>query len=416
MQREAPVLQSVTPFRHGSGFVLQVFPDVHEMQAPAALQTCPAPQLVPAMALRSSRQRVEPVLQSVLPSLQGAPGLVVHATLGTQAPQFPLASQVWLVPQLVPAILLLPSTQREEPVLHSVMPFLHGEGFVTQAMFATHAVHEPVAEQTWLRPHEVPAGRLLESMQVCVPDAHDVVPTLQPGEGLVVQVTLATQPAQLPVAVQTWSGPQGVPGASGVESTQRVLPVLQSMTPARHGAPGLLVQGVPATHAPQKPFPSQTCPMPHIVPASRTSPSTQLWEPVAHDVVPTRQGAEGFPVHGPPALHAAQAPVAVQTCPVPQGVPAARKASSTQTGAPVEHSVTPRRQGLGLPVQGVPGEHSAQPPAPSQTWFVPQAVPAGAFALSMHPGVAPHVVRPRLHGLPGLAEHATLATHAWHEP
>lgn len=416
MQREAPVLQSVTPFRHTSGLVLQVLPDIQETQTPTALQTCPAPQLVPAVALTSSRHRVEPVLQSVRPSLQGAPGLVVQTTLGTQAPQLPFASQVWLVPQLVPAILLLPSTQREAPVLHSVMPFLHGEGLVAQVMFATHATQEPVAEQTWLRPHGVPAERLLASTQVCTPDAHDVVPNLQPGEGFVVQVTLAMQLAQLPVAVQTWSGPQDVPGERGIESTQRVLPLLQSMTPERQGAPGLLVQGVPATQAPQNPFPSHTCPVPHIVPASRTSPSTQLCEPVAHEVVPTRQGAEGFPGHGPPALQAAQAPVAVHTCPEPHGVPAARRASSTQTGAPVEHSVTPRRHGFGLPEHGVPGEQRAQPPAPSQTWFVPQAVPAGAFAPSMHPGVAPHVVRPRLHGLPGLAEQATSGTQAWHEP
>lgn len=103
---------------------------------------------MPAIALTSSRHRVEPVLQSVLPSLQGAPGLVVQVTLGTQAPQFPLASQVWLVPQAVPAVLLLPSTQREDPVLHSVMPFRHGDGFVEHVMLATQAVQEPVAEQT----------------------------------------------------------------------------------------------------------------------------------------------------------------------------------------------------------------------------------------------------------------------------
>lgn len=58
----------------------------------------------------------------------------------------------------------------------------------------------------------MPAGRLAASKHVCMPEAQEVVPNLHPGEGLVVQVTLATQLAQLPLAVQTWSGPQEVPG------------------------------------------------------------------------------------------------------------------------------------------------------------------------------------------------------------
>ena len=42
---------------------------------------------------------------------------------------------------------------------------------------------------------------------------------------------------------------------------------------------------------------------------------------------------------------------------------------------------------------------------------MPHAVPAGALAPSLHPGVAPHVVTPRLHGAPGLDAHAASGTH-----
>lgn len=105
-----------------------------------------------------------------------------------------------------------------------------------------------------------------------------------------------------------------------------------------------------------------------------------------------------------PLAHATHWPVPLQTCPVPHEVPAGRSASSTHTGVPVVHSMTPRRQAAaGLVEHGVPATHATQVPALSQTCPAPHAVPAAAFAPSAQPGVAPQVVRPRLHGAPGLA-------------
>jgi hypothetical protein len=71
---------------------------------------------------------------------------------------------------------------------------------------------------------------------------HDETPVLQAGFGLLVQTTPETQATQVPVLLQTWPEPQGVPGLALVLSTQRVLPVLQSVTPVLQGAPVLLVQ------------------------------------------------------------------------------------------------------------------------------------------------------------------------------
>jgi len=73
-------------------------------------------------------------------------------------------------------------------------------------------------------------------------------------------------------------------------------------------------------------------------------------------------------VHDPPAVQATQLPVAVQTWLVPHDVPAGFSASSTQTGAPLEHSMTPRRHALpGLVVHDAPVVHATQVPVGLQT-------------------------------------------------
>lgn len=98
-----------------------------------------------------------------------------------------------------------------------------------------------------------------------------------------------------------------------VASTQRVAPVLQSMTPLLHGAPGFDVQALPAVHIPQKPFASQTCPAPQFVPAAFGAPSTHACAPVAHEKMPCRHAEPGLVLHVPPALQATHIPEAVQT-------------------------------------------------------------------------------------------------------
>lgn len=280
-----------------------------------------------------STHTVLPVLQSVRPSLQGPEGLPVQAMLGTQAPQFPLASQTWPAPHIVPAALLLPSTQVWEPVAHEVMPLRQpGLGLVVQGAAAMQLMQLPLLEQTWLVPQLVPAARLPESMHVWAPVAHEVTPVLHPGFGLVVQDAPATQARQLPMPLQTRSGPQPAPAATFAPSTQRVTPVEQSMEPLLHGAPGLLVQVAPCTHMPQKPLASHTCPEPQFVPAARGGPSTQVSAPVAHEVTPVRQPGFGLVAQAFPARQLTQVPAGEQTRSAPQLDPAGFNASLAHTG------------------------------------------------------------------------------------
>lgn len=245
--------------------------------------------------------------------MHGAPGFDVQACDATQAPQLPLPSHTCPAPHIVPAALLVPSTHCEAPVEQLVMPFLQPEvGFVVHAMFATHVTQLPPGLQTWFMPQLVPAARFPESTQACTPVVHAVTPVLQPEFGFVVQVVPATHVTQLPAALHTRSGPHVLPGVTFVESTQRVAPVLQSVTPDLHGAPGFEVHEVPETQAPQKPLASHVCPAPHDVPAVFAAPSTQTCAPVAHENTPERQG-DGLEVQLPPAAHATQRPADVQT-------------------------------------------------------------------------------------------------------
>lgn len=152
------------------------------------MQTRPAPHESPGPAFAPSTQVVLPVLQSTMPALHGALGLVVHAWPATHAPQLPFASQTWPEPQVVPDILFVPSTHTEVPVVQLVMPLRQPAfGFVVHARFGVHMMQLPELLQTWLVPQEVPAARLPESTQVCTPVVHEVTPVLQPGFGFVVQ-------------------------------------------------------------------------------------------------------------------------------------------------------------------------------------------------------------------------------------
>lgn len=121
-----PVVHEVTPvLQPGFGFVVQAWPATHAMQLPAALQTRSGPQAVPAVRFDASRQRVEPVVQSMMPVLHGTPGFELHEAPGVQVPQKPFASHVWLAAHELPADLGAPSTQVCAPVAHVVMPCRH---------------------------------------------------------------------------------------------------------------------------------------------------------------------------------------------------------------------------------------------------------------------------------------------------
>lgn len=160
------MLQSVTPLLHGLGLLPHVFPDVHETHWPEPLQTWPAPHDAPAPTLRSSTHTVLPVVHDVLPETHGALGFDVHGWFGMHTPHEPPLSHIIPEPHGVPCALLLPSMHRSVPVLQSVIPFLQAAlGLVVHAALAVHELHKPDALQTWFTPHGVPAARLPESMQ-----------------------------------------------------------------------------------------------------------------------------------------------------------------------------------------------------------------------------------------------------------
>lgn len=145
----APVVQAVTPVLHpGFGLVLHDVPATQAMQLPPALHTRSGPHAVPGVTLVESRQRVEPVLQSMTPDLQGAPGLELHDAPATHAPQKPLASQVCAAPHDVPAIFGAPSTHTCAPLAHEKTPARQADGFEVQLPPAAHATHMPVEVQT----------------------------------------------------------------------------------------------------------------------------------------------------------------------------------------------------------------------------------------------------------------------------
>jgi len=67
---------------------------------------------------------------------------------------------------------------------------------------------------------------------------------------------------------------------------------------------------------------------------------------------------------------------------VPQLDPAPLAVPSTHVWVPLAHDVTPLKQALGLPVQDEPAAQATQPPLPSHTMSLPQAVPAARFPKS----------------------------------
>jgi hypothetical protein len=121
--RGAPVLQSVAPSWQGAaGLVAQRAPCVHWMQVPPRLQTCPVPQVAPADL---SVPFVQPVgLQVVTPFAQGSL-FVAHAIPAVHAVHAPL-TQILSAAQSVPSTAFGPSTQVLASAPHAIRPTLHG--------------------------------------------------------------------------------------------------------------------------------------------------------------------------------------------------------------------------------------------------------------------------------------------------
>src|SRR5262245_59431183 len=183
-------------------------------------------------------------------------GLPVQEPPAVQAMHMPLPSQTMLVPQPVPPDFGAPSTQVEAPVEQDVMPFLQTFGLVLQEAPAVQAMHMPLPSQTMLVPQGVPADVLPESTHVVAPVVHDVVPVLH-GFGLVEQDWPAVQLMQPPMPLQTWLVPQFTPGILLVPSLQVGTPLEQVVVPFRQGLP-LPVHDMPAVQATQAPAPLQT--------------------------------------------------------------------------------------------------------------------------------------------------------------
>jgi hypothetical protein len=197
--------------------------------------------------------------------------------------------------------------------------------------------------------------------------------------GLLAQAVPAVHAPQKPLPSQTWLAPQLVPALFGVESTQVWAPLPHEVMPVRH-AVGLLPHPVPAVQAVQAPALLQTRLVPQLVPGARCTESTQVVTPVEHDVTPVKHAALGLVPQLWPALQAAQVPEGLQTWLVPHTVPGDFEAPSTQVWLPVAHEVMPVAHAFGLPEHPRPAVHDWHWPLPLQTWLVPHETPAALFA------------------------------------
>ena len=180
------------------------------------------------------------------------------------------------------------------------------------------------------------------------------------------QAPPAVQLAQLPAPSHTMLVPQVVPAAALVWVQVRA-PVPQAVVPGLHVVP----HEAPAVQGAQVPAPSQTWLVPQVVPAAALD-WLQTGTPVAQLVVP---GLHVVP-HAALIVHAPQLPLASQTWLVPQLEPAVMSFWFLQVGLPPLQSKVP---GLHAEPQAAPIVHATQPPFPSQTWLLPQEVPAVAF-------------------------------------
>jgi hypothetical protein len=310
---------------------------------PAPLQI-DAPPLheVPTGAGEASTQTGAPEPQVIRPTLQGALGLLAQLAPSVQAMHDPLPLQTRLVPHAVPpATLPVPSTQVCAPVLHEVMPCLHGVGLPAQLAPATQPMQEPEPLHTWFVPQTVPPGSLpAASMHVCAPVLQEVTPSLQK-VGFVVHDEPAVHATQLPLLLQTWLVPQLVPADFWLPSTQVWLPVLHEVMPLKQAELGLVVQLAPAVQPMHPPEPLHTWLVPQLVPAAFGVPSTHCWLPVLHEVMPLAQAALGLVAQAWPAVQETQLPEPLHTWLVPQVVPAAFGLPSTHAEVPVLHEVMP---------------------------------------------------------------------------
>jgi hypothetical protein len=258
-QTAAPDAQTVVPTMQGApGFTLHTWPTVQGTQAPAPLHTPPVHALPAATLVVVSTHVCAPVVQEVTPATQ-ALELVLHAAPAVQGTQAPAPLHTPPVHGLPAATSVVVSTHPCAPVTHELVPTLHGAGLVLHAVPAVQGTQAPAPLHT-PPAHALPAATLVTLPQLGPPPPQLTSPCVQ-GVGL--QGALLTQEVQLPPR-QTRLRPQDVPSGCGtVVSVHDWVPVAHEVLPMRQGL--ATAQSSPdsqLTHAPAL----QTPPSAQMVP------------------------------------------------------------------------------------------------------------------------------------------------------
>lgn len=275
--------------------------------------------------------------------------LVLHAVPAVHMTHWPVRSQTRPVPHDVPAGTVAPLTQVLVPPAQSVMPRRHGSLLPVHDAWLTHATQVPLEVQTRFWPHAVPAAAFKPSLHIGVAP-HDCTPRLQGAPAFAVQMALLTQPTQLP-AVQIRSAPHAVPDGAAGPSVHTAEPDSQRTMPVVQGAPVLVVQRAPSSHAMHWPIVVQTRPWPHEVPAGRWRVVSTHVAVSPHVVSPSTHGF-GFALHDKPAEQVTQVPFR-QAKPVPHETPFGPAGPSTHEVMAPSQRETPVLHGAPvLPVQG----------------------------------------------------------------
>jgi hypothetical protein len=152
-QTGAPVSHAIAPVRHGLPLTVQLAPVWQEMQLPLALQTLFVPQLVPAAtAVPLSLHTGVPEEQTSAPWWQGFEG--THEAPSWQEVHCPLEQTIPL-PHEVPFGCWPLSVQTGVPVVQPIVPLLQGFPLTEQLAPTVHAEQLPLL-QTRFWPQVVP--------------------------------------------------------------------------------------------------------------------------------------------------------------------------------------------------------------------------------------------------------------------
>ena len=197
------------------------------------LQTRFVPHVVPFATFPVSAQTGTPVTHEVAPILQWFVGWQAAALV--HAPHVPLL-QTMFVPQDAPLARFRPVSEHVIVGAQVCVPAWHGFAGAQ----ASPAVHDAQAPElhTMFVPHDVPLATFPVSVQTGAPEVHTVAAVRQ-GLPVTTQLAPAVQAVHVPVALQTLLVPHAVPAARLVFlSVQTGDPVAQASVPAWQGFVG----------------------------------------------------------------------------------------------------------------------------------------------------------------------------------